>query len=185
MPLVFRWFALVLAVLATTVGGSGQQRTGIVGDLIDEVTQVETKIVGLAKAMPEAAYGWRPSDGVRTTAEVLIHVAADNYYAAAKWGATIDADTGITGASHKEAETYEQRQMSRGQIIAALERSFALLKKSMVATPDAALETMTDYARQKTTVRSAWIRTTTHLHEHLGQLIAYARSNTIVPPWSK
>jgi hypothetical protein len=24
-----------------------------------------------------------------------------------------------------------------------------------------------------------------HLHEHLGQLIAYARVNGIVPPWSK
>jgi hypothetical protein len=25
----------------------------------------------------------------------------------------------------------------------------------------------------------------THLHEHLGQLIAYARMNGIKPPWSK
>jgi hypothetical protein len=25
----------------------------------------------------------------------------------------------------------------------------------------------------------------THLHEHLGQLIAYARMNNVVPPWSK
>jgi len=23
------------------------------------------------------------------------------------------------------------------------------------------------------------------LHEHLGQLVAYARMNSIVPPWSK
>ena len=185
MPLGFRWFALILVVLATTVAGSARQRPGLMGDLIAEVEQVETKIVGLAKAMPEAAYGWRPGDGVRSTAEVLTHVAADNYYAAAKWGATIEADTGITGASHQEAETYQQRQMSRGQIITALEQSFVLLKKSMAATPDATLETMTDYARTKITLRSAWVRTATHLHEHLGQMIAYARSNTIVPPWSK
>ena len=30
-----------------------------------------------------------------------------------------------------------------------------------------------------------WIGATTHLHEHLGQLIAYARSNGVVPPWSR
>jgi hypothetical protein len=30
-----------------------------------------------------------------------------------------------------------------------------------------------------------WILTVGHLHEHLGQLIAYARSNNVVPPWSK
>jgi hypothetical protein len=30
-----------------------------------------------------------------------------------------------------------------------------------------------------------WIAATTHLHEHLGQLIAYARSNNVTPPWTK
>jgi hypothetical protein len=30
-----------------------------------------------------------------------------------------------------------------------------------------------------------WLLTTTHIHEHLGQLIAYARSNDVVPPWSR
>jgi hypothetical protein len=33
--------------------------------------------------------------------------------------------------------------------------------------------------------RTAWLYATTHLHEHAGQMIAYARSNKIVPPWSK
>jgi hypothetical protein len=31
----------------------------------------------------------------------------------------------------------------------------------------------------------SWISATTHLHEHLGQLIAYARPNKVTPPWSK
>jgi hypothetical protein len=30
-----------------------------------------------------------------------------------------------------------------------------------------------------------WLITATHLHEHLGQLIAYARSNAVTPPWSQ
>ena len=38
---------------------------------------------------------------------------------------------------------------------------------------------------QKSTARGMWITTATHLHEHLGQLIAYARSNNVTPPWSK
>jgi hypothetical protein len=29
------------------------------------------------------------------------------------------------------------------------------------------------------------LATVTHLHEHLGQLIAYARSNNVEPPWSR
>jgi hypothetical protein len=38
---------------------------------------------------------------------------------------------------------------------------------------------------RQTTTRATWIATVTHLHEHLGQLIAYARSNNVTPPWSK
>jgi len=41
------------------------------------------------------------------------------------------------------------------------------------------------FGQRKTAARSLWISTVTHLHEHLGQLIAYARSNKIAPPWSK
>jgi hypothetical protein len=40
-------------------------------------------------------------------------------------------------------------------------------------------------SQRKVTNRSLWISTATHLHEHLGQLIAYARSNKITPPWSR
>ena len=59
------------------------------------------------------------------------------------------------------------------------------MKKSMISIPDARLETTTEYSRQEVTLRSAWTRTTVHVHEHLGQLIAYARTNKIVPPSSK
>ena len=177
--------AFVLALLLTTVTGSGQERTGLMADLIAAVAAVESKVVGLAKAMPESAYAWRPGEGVRSAGEVFIHLAGENYYAAAKFGNMTQAGTGITGAAHAEADAYEQRKMTRAQVIDAVEQSFALMKKSMIEMPDARLETMTEYSRQNVTLRSAWIRTTVHMHEHLGQLLAYARTNQIVPPWSK
>ena len=52
-------------------------------------------------------------------------------------------------------------------------------------TPDAKLETMQKMFGRESSVRSTWVMTVTHVHEHLGQLIAYARSNKVVPPWSK
>ena len=55
----------------------------------------------------------------------------------------------------------------------------------MTATPESKLEGPLDAFGTKTTYRRMWISTTTHLHEHLGQLIAYARSNKVTPPWSK
>ena len=177
--------ASVLGLLLTTATGSGQERTGLMADLVAAVAAVESKVVGLAKAMPESAYAWRPGEGVRSAGEVFIHLAGENYYAAAKFGDMTQAGTGIAGAAHAETEAYERRKMTRAQVIDAVEQSFALLKRSMIAMPDARLEMMTDYSRQKVTLRTAWTRTTVHLHEHLGQLIAYARTNKIVPPWSK
>lgn len=44
--------------------------------------------------------------------------------------------------------------------------------------------TTVDFFVTKMTQQAAWLGTTTHLHEHLGQAIAYARSNGVTPPWS-
>jgi hypothetical protein len=47
------------------------------------------------------------------------------------------------------------------------------------------MDAQVDMFGQKASTRRVWVMTTTHLHEHLGQLIAYARSNNVKPPWSK
>ncbi|MBL0170681.1 MAG: hypothetical protein IPP90_08100 [Gemmatimonadaceae bacterium] len=81
--------------------------------------------------------------------------------------------------------TYEKRTLTREQTVAELEASFAHLKSAMQKTTVAMLPNALDMFGQKSTQQAMWISTTTHLHEHLGQSIAYARSNGIVPPWSK
>jgi hypothetical protein len=55
----------------------------------------------------------------------------------------------------------------------------------MADTPESRLGESVSMFGQQATVQSLWILTTTHLHEHLGQLIAYARTNDVVPPWSR
>ena len=75
--------------------------------------------------------------------------------------------------------------LTREQLVAELTNSFAFLKDAMKSTPDASLDTAPKNSVRKTTTRATWIATVTHLHEHFGQLIAYARSNNVTPPWSK
>jgi hypothetical protein len=176
----------VLAValyLAVPLGA--QDREGLMGDLLKDIAEVQTKIVGLAKAMPPEAYAWRPSPGVRSTAEVFAHVAADNYFLPAAMGINPPPETGISGKDFKTTLAFEKKTMTREQILAELDKSFAFLKTSMSGVPDTQLSAPLEIFGQKTTNRSLWISTTTHLHEHLGQLIAYARSNKVTPPWSK
>jgi len=172
-------------IAATSLAASAQTRAGVMGDLTTDVADVESKIVGLAKAIPESAYDWRPMPGVRSVGEALTHVAADNYFMPAALGTAPPAATGISGTDYKSVAAYEKKARTRAEIISEVEGSFAFLKKAMADTPDAKLDAWMKMLGRDTTLRSGWVMTVAHLHEHLGQLIAYARSNKVVPPWSK
>ena len=175
---------LAAVMLTIALPAGAQTRQGLMGDLIRDITEVEQKIVGLARAMPQSAYDWRPAKGVRSPAETFMHVAADNYFLPLLMGNEPPAETGVT-KDYKTTLTFEKKTTNREAVVAELEKSFAFLKKAMEATPDAKLDAPLEMFGQKTTNRGLWISTTTHLHEHLGQLIAYARSNNVTPPWSK
>ena len=69
--------------------------------------------------------------------------------------------------------------------IAELTSSFDHLKRAMAQVPASRLNETMKVFGQDFTVRSFLLLATTHLHEHLGQMIAYARSNGVVPPWSR
>jgi uncharacterized damage-inducible protein DinB len=177
-------FTAAALLLGLAAPAGAQSREGLMGDLIRDVTEVEKKITDLGKAMAAPAHEWRPAKGVRSTAEVLMHVAADNYFIPAVMGAAAPAETGIT-KEYKTAAAFEKKTVSRDALFVELQKSFAFLKATMAAVPDAKLNEPVEVFGQKNTTRGMWILAVTHLHEHLGQLIAYARSNNVVPPWSK
>ena len=172
-------FALLCAVPASAQSGT------ITADLLSDVSEVERKFLALAKAIPAAKYEWTPGAGVRSVGEVIRHVAADNYLIPAGLGFAADASTGIKGDDYKTAQAFEKKKATKDQSIADLEKSFAHLKRSMQATPAAKLGDQVKLFGQPFTMQRAWVLGTTHLHEHLGQLIAYARSNSVTPPWSQ
>jgi uncharacterized damage-inducible protein DinB len=187
--------ALVVALVAaatppaaaqqTTAAGSSVAPAGLTADLLMDVGQLEKKMLGLARAIPAEKYAWRPGQGVRSVGEVLLHVASDNYLLPAALGAAADPATGIRADDYKTALAFERRQLDRDATIAELEKSFAHLRKTLAATPATRLGEKVSLFGQPFTVQQTWILTATHLHEHLGQLIAYARTNNIAPPWGQ
>lgn len=140
------------------------------------------KFTALAEAMPEDDLPWRPMEGVRSVEEVYIHVAADNFYVPALLGWDAPEETGVTN-DVMTFRAYQERSMTREEMLAALDASFEFFRNAMA-------ESAGDLDREvvlgtPTTVGDVWIRAVTHLHEHLGQSIAYARSNEVAPPWSR
>lgn len=173
------------AVFAASATHAAAQQEKLVADLLADVSEVEQKMVSLAKKMPADKFDWRPGTGVRSFSEVVMHVAADNYFIPAMVGVAADASTGIKGDDYKTAVSYEQRKLARDAAIAEMEKSFAHLKRALQNTSTTRLSENVSMFGQTSTVQKTWILAATHLHEHLGQAIAYARSNNVVPPWSQ
>ncbi len=157
--------------------------TPVVADLEVTVEALEEKLLALAEAMDEDLYDWRPMEGVRSVGEVFMHVAADNYFMPILAGVAAPAATGITLDYEATVVPFESRALPRAETIAVLRESFVHLRSAMAASPP--MEEERDVFGNQATVQGVWVQTVTHLHEHLGQSIAYARTNRVVPPWSR
>ena len=174
--------SIALVAFASTVQA---QRSGLVGDLQKDLTEAQNKLVTLAKQMPAAKYDWRPGTGVRSVREVFLHIAADNYFLPIPVGVPAPAATRITATDFAAIGAFEKQNLTQDATVAALEQSFAHLMKALADTPDSRLEDKVKVFGQDMTVRQLWLVTATHLHEHLGQAIAYARMNGVAPAWSR
>ena len=183
MRTMIRSAATAAAMLVTMSTAGVAQSDKLAADLVKDVEDLETKVTSLAKAMPEAAWAWRPGAGVRSGGEVFQHIATDNYFIPLFLGVDAPPASGIKN-DYKTAMAYETRKISRDEILADLTKSFAHLKQAMLATNPAKLTDAIEMFGQTWSRQRVLILATTHLHEHLGQLIAYARSNSIKPPWS-
>lgn len=152
-------------------------------DLAADMAEAGEKLVALARALPPSEWGWRPGPGVRSVAEVVRHVAYDAFYFPSAAGLDAPAGTGIT-ADYATARAWGERAASREETLAALEASLRHLREAVLLSGDATLgEPATIFGRSMDR-QELWLLATVHLHEHLGQLIAYARTRGVVPPWS-
>jgi len=151
--------------------------TGVKGDMMLWISDAEGKLIELAEATPEKKLTYRPTKGVRSSGEVFLHVAAANF--------GIPAMLGIQPPpAGFKFDGYEQSMTKKDDIVKALKDSFAHMKEGFAHLSDADMETPAELFGMKTTRRGAYMLLLSHAHEHLGQSIAYARSNGIVPPWT-
>jgi uncharacterized damage-inducible protein DinB len=153
---------------------NGTPKTGFRAEFLANLDDVEDKIMELATTMPAEKYSWRPGEGVRSIGEVFMHIAGGNYFLLTFVGKQPPADI------PKDLERITDKQ----RVIAELRRSFEHVRAVIAAESDADLEKTAKMFGATTTHRGVYMALLTHLHEHLGQSIAYARMNGVVPPWS-
>lgn len=143
--------------------------------ILDEVNFMEGRIISLAEAIPGEKYSWKPGEGVRTTAAQLVHVITAAY--------GIPSMMGVEMPSHINQEL-EKTMTDKEEILNNLKESFASAKKFLKSYDTANYNEIVKAPFGEFTQRNMILILNNHYHEHLGQLIVYARSNGVVPPWS-
>jgi uncharacterized damage-inducible protein DinB len=152
-------------------------------DLLFPFNEAEQHVLALAKAVPEEKWGWRPGPGVRSFKEVFLHIAYGNQLLL-----NIADNAPSREALMKQIEENakgEGQTITKDAAIQLLTESFTAVRKALDEARPASLNRNVDFFGTPSTRRGVLTQIDTHMAEHLGQLIAYARVNGIVPPWSK
>lgn len=148
---------------------------GFRGELFADLDDVQDKITRLATAIPAEKYTWRPSPDVRSVSEVFMHIAGGNYFLTTFVGEQPPADM------PKDIEKVNEKT----RVLTELKKSFDHLRRVIANESVADLDRSVSMFGKPSTHRHVFNTIMNHLHEHLGQSIAYARMNGIVPPWSR
>lgn len=178
-------FVLMLGLCSAAMGAPMPQDSAVdhtapsydmKGQALVDLDQVQKKFLALANALPASKFNWRPSADSRSFAELFLHVAGERYGILGMMGATVPP--GVKG------EAFEKSTTDKAKIIDELNKSWDFAKNAITGMTNA------DFARPipklgpQANAGDVVYILVADAHEHLGQSIAYARVNGIVPPWT-
>ena len=140
-----------------------------------EWSHASRQLVALAEATPPQKFSWRPAPGVRSIGEVYMHIAIANFYLLS-----------VTGAKEPDVPvSMEKTVTQKADVVNWLKRSLDAVSTARAQLKPGDYQRKVSIDGKTVTVDGMYLRIIVHANEHMGQSIAYARMNGIVPPWSK
>jgi hypothetical protein len=179
--------AALLVILVSTARAQSAPATESAVTLrrtfIAEIDSMQGRFLALAEAIPADKYSWRPAPGVRSIGEVFMHVASEYYvYTPMAYGVT---PSPVVGRGREAFQKFEA-DATKERVLQHLKEGFAFARQSIVAIEPATLASERKlFGRDGLTLTQTSFSMAGDLHEHIGQLVAYARMNGIKPPWSR
>lgn len=166
---------LILPVRAAPA--EAQAADAVRDELLMQFETSMDKFIALAEAMPADRYRWAPGEGVMEVGRVFMHVARYNYlYPSGNMGASLPAGVDMGGM---------EAVRDKDQVLRSLEASRAYVRETVGGRSAAELTRETRLYGRAVEEWSVLVQLVAHMNEHLGQSIAYARMNGVVPPWSR
>jgi len=148
----------------------------IKGQAAVDLKDLQKKFNDLATAIPAEKYGWRPAEGVRSIGEVYLHITQANYAFTKFIGANPPVDF--------NTKDFEKSTTDKAKIIEQMNASFDYARDVIEKLSNADLQKPLKQFGPDANWGDIVYIIAAHDHEHLGQSIAYARVNGIVPPWT-
>ena len=168
----------ILTICALLVSSTVFAQSQMQNEAAGMITFAANRVGELAEAFPEDKYSWAPQEGVRSVAGVIGHVISANYFFGSKLGGTVPEGV--------NPMTIEQDLTTKAELTEALKNSTDFVLDAIKNVDDSALGDKVEFPFPgEYTTMTAILIAQGHCNEHLGQLIAYARSNGITPPWSE
>jgi hypothetical protein len=167
-----------LAALVLTSPAAAQQAAPaasptVAAALASDVGSLSDKFTGLAKAMA-GKYDWRPGQGVRSVGDVFNLIVMENKML-----------TGVLTGAPGPGGPRPAPMTDPAELQEALKSSYAALQQALAGLSESDLKAPVKMFGRDTTKQGAAFMLLFDQHEHLGQSIAYARTNSVVPPWSQ
>ena len=131
------------------------------------------RLLAVMARMPSRERPPRPAQGVRSVADVFNLIVKENGLLAGVLSGT--PNPGAPPAPITDPENMQE----------ALKASYLNLQETIAGLSDNDLQAQVKLFGKDMTKQSALMLILGDQHEHLGQSIAYARSNGVAPPWSK
>ena len=148
------------------------QPAGMQAAFAKDAGTLSKKFTGLAQVMA-GKYEWKPGQGVRSVGDVFNLIVTEN-------GMLAGVLSGTPSPGGRPAPITDPEKLQE-----ALKASYANLQKAITGLSDNDLQAPVKLFGRDMTKQGALMLLIEDQHEHLGQSIAYARSNSVVPPWSK
>jgi uncharacterized damage-inducible protein DinB len=137
---------------------------------------INKKCVDLIEALPSDKLTWRPSPDTRSFAEVFLHVAGERYGILRMMGANPPAGF--------NASDFEKSTTEKDRIVEDLNQSWDFANRTINGMSNADFAKLLPKLGPQANEGDVVYILVADAHEHLGQLVAYARQNGIVPPWT-
>lgn len=175
---------MIAVVLCSALIVGAQEKSPVATMLNDHLNYLESELVPAVEAMPESKFDFVPTNGeftnVRTFAQQVKHIAADNFVVAAVV-LKEKPPVAISGVD------FTNSPKSKTEIVKLLKDSLAYAHKAIATMNEqnAYQKVPSPYYAGSTTSMSLMTGMLGHNWDHYGQLVVYLRMNGIIPPASR